>query len=162
MSLTVTQHNRLNVVQTLAGVGDTGAGASVRTLSLNEPTRTLNATSTPPATDAYRATVALSGGALTLDLTALAETGLPTLDLSTKKLQLIKVSNPAGNGALTVSEGATAGYPVYGVGKSIIIPAGAANQMEYADNAADVAVADAEIDFAGSGSETFDIIMIFG
>ncbi len=162
MSVEIKQHNLLRVTQTIPNIGNTGVGAATRALGLGEASRTLNATSTPPATDAYKGTFALSGGALTLDLTALVEAGLPTLDMTGLKLQTIKVINAVGNGPLTVSEGAANGYPVYGAAGSVILPAGASNQQDYADNAADVATADADIDFAGTGSELFDLLMIFG
>lgn len=76
---------------------------------------TLDADSGVPATKTWFDDVELSAGTLTLDLTALTRTNLPTVDLTGLKVQFIKVKADSTNTAgVIVADHATTGYLIFG------------------------------------------------
>ena len=69
----------------------------------------LSATSTPPVSEPVYFTAALTAGAYTIDLTAL--TGADgTIDGTGKKVQMLLLQNPSGNGLMTFKFGAANPY----------------------------------------------------
>lgn len=119
----------------------------------------LNATTTPAITKNICKTIALAGGAYTIDLTtelmangvAVAGTGL--------KVRFIRITNLGAN-TMTFSEGASNGYALPGLPKAI---ATGGVYMEYfADGAPAVASGDRTIDVAGTGTQEFELTIELG
>ncbi len=122
----------------------------------------LTSSSTPPVTKVWSDNVALSGGAKTLDLEALVNVNLPNVNFVGLKVQILVFSNPAGNAVITMTPGAANDYDLGGAAMSWGLDAGGQLILLLTDTAPDVASADSELDFAGTGSETFDILMVAG
>ncbi len=123
----------------------------------------LTGSTTPPVTKVWEDNVALSGGAKTLDLEALVNDNLPNVNFVGLKVQVFQMSCPEVNtGPITVTPGASNDYDLGGASMSVAVNPGDTVIFLFLDNAPDVASADSELDFAGTGSETFDILMVAG
>ena len=123
----------------------------------------LDGTTVPAVTKVWSDNVALSAGAKTLDLQALVNDNLPNVDFTGLKVQVFHMSCPTANtGVITVTPGASNDYDLGGASMSYEVSPGASLVFLFADNAPDVANADSELDFAGTGTETFDIVMVAG
>ena len=134
----------------------------VHEITLPIPT-SLNGTTTPPATKVWSDNVALVAGVKTLDLQALVNANLPNADFTGLKVQVFFMSCPSTNtGPITVVPGALNDYDLGGASMSVAVNPGDSIVFLFLDNAPDVAAADSELDFAGTGTETFDIIMVAG
>lgn len=133
---------------------------------------TLDATTGVPVTKAVVTKQTLSGGALTIDLTAVTGTNGVTVDFSGLKIQHIFMVNGTaisagvitggGQAVQSVGEGAANGYAIFGAGNAVDVKAGQSIEMHFADSADDVAGADKNIDFTGAGSETFFLVLVGG
>ena len=124
---------------------------------------TLNSTTTPPATKVWSDNVPLVAGAKILDLQALVNANLPNVDFTGLKVQVLMMSCPSANtGAITITSGALNGYDIGGAAMSYALDPGGTLVLLLRDTAPDVAAADSEIDFAGTGTEPFDIILVAG
>ena len=123
----------------------------------------LDSTTTPPATKVWSDNVALAAGAKTLDLEALVNDNLPNVNFNGLKVQVFMMSCPSANtGPITVTPGASNDYDLGGASMSVEVNPGDTVVFLFLDNAPDVAAADSELDFAGTGTETFDILMVAG
>ena len=134
----------------------------VNEITLPIPSK-LNNTTTPPVTKVWSDNVALVAGAKTLDLQALVNANLPNVDFTGLKVQALVMSCPSANtGPITVTPGASNDYDLGGASMSVAVNPGDTVIFLFLDNAPDVAAADSELDFAGTGTETFDILMVAG
>ncbi len=122
----------------------------------------LTSSTTPAVTKIWSDNVALTAGAKTLDLEALVNDNLPNVDFVGLKVQLLVLSNPAGNNIITITSGASNGYDLGGASSSWALGPGEQMILLLNEGSPDVAAADSELDFAGTGSETFDILMVAG
>jgi hypothetical protein len=126
---------------------------------------TLNASSTPAATQVASDLITLTAGAHTIDLTAAPTRDGDTVDLSGLKVQAIKIACPTGNTEVVkLSAGASNGYnlggdadwelPIYPGGQAVwIAPEGSP----------DVAAGAKEIDVASDDADAkFAIIIVAG
>lgn len=111
----------LNVDETLA-LGLDHAEDPQFTHSLGAHAATLTAATTPPVTKTFSATLNLSGGIATLDLTSLAGPAGTTVDFTGLRIQNIKLFCPATNTAgieVKAKDGAT-GYNLFGPNNAIV------------------------------------------
>ena len=122
----------------------------------------LDDTTTPPVTMTSYQTYALVAGALTIDLRALLGVNDEVQDANGLKLQTIVIRNPSGNNPITIGEGASNGYPIWGAGNDHIVPADSEVGQKFADTLADVSATDKTIDISGTGTETFDVGICLG
>lgn len=106
--------------------------------------------------------LALSGGALTLDLTAAPKTGGGTQDLTGVKPRALMIYNPVGNGALTLAPGASNGYELLGSGNEVVLPAGVPLMVDFGDALIDVDGTHKTLDFSGTGAESFIFGLLLG
>lgn len=120
----------------------------------------MNANTTPPATKAAAFTPTLSGGALTIDLTALTGTQ-GTVDGTGLKVQAFLFNNIAA-ASVSISTGASNGYAMLGTSKSVTVPAGASLMMRFNDNLPDISSTAKNIDLAGTGSQAFECVIVMG
>ncbi len=124
---------------------------------------TLNATSTPPATKSVSLTPTLSGGTLVLDLTNLTGTNGATVDATTLKLQLLLFNNPTGNSSVVISDGASNAYLIFGhAAGEVTIFAGDNQQNKWTDTLADVSATVKNVLLTGTGTDAFEMVMVFG
>lgn len=120
-----------------------------------------------PMTKVYAQQRALSGGALTLDLTSLTDATGAALDLSGLKVQFVYIENAPASGAantdtLNVKFGATNGYNIFGDAASeITLAVGGWCAVYNPEGTPDVANGSADtIDFASSDADADFIVMI--
>ena len=79
------------------------------------------------------------------------------------KLQYFYFSNTTGNAVMTISDGASNGYNVFGdASGQVTIDDGCAVAGWMNDKLADVASGVKTIDLAGTGTESIDIMLVFG
>ncbi len=154
--------NPVSVKETVAlGLDNVTDPRIIHEIGLLLPAKLTSAT-TPPVTKIWSDNVALAAGAKVLDLEALVNDNLPNVNFVGLKVQLLVFSVPAGNSAITITSGASNGYDIGGASSSWAIGPGGQLILLLNETAPDVAGADSEIDFAGTGSETFDILMVAG
>ncbi len=122
---------------------------------------TLNATSGSPISKFASGIIALSTGAVTIDLTNLTGYGGASVTLNALKVQVFKVKNN-GAAAMTFAKGASNGYTGFGSAFSITIPPGG-EQTFYGNNAAGaVGGGSKTIDVTGTGAQTFNLTVAAG
>jgi hypothetical protein len=98
-------------------------------------------------------------------LTAVTHLGA-AISCSGLKLQDLLIVNDAAN-ALTIEAGASNGYLLFGTAGKVQVPAkvGAVPgilHMQFADGTPDVGASTKTITFTGTGTNTFDLQMVFG
>lgn len=114
-----------------------------------------------PATKVAAGIQTLSAGALSMDLTALTGTNGASLTALGLKLQVWLLKN-LGAAVMTFTEGASNGYAALGASFSFTLAQNQMAQFYLADAAPDVAAGDRIIDVAGTGTQTFQNVMVFG
>lgn len=123
---------------------------------------TLNSGTTPDAEKVATMQVAMTAGAVTLDLTALTHRAA-AVSFSGKKARFIIFRNPATNAnAITIVEGGSNGNALLGAGFSVTLEPGQAIGAYLADAAPTVGGSDKTLDITGTGSQALDVVMIAG
>ncbi len=121
---------------------------------------TMNANSTPDATESWSRQLALVAGVLSLDLTALVQDGVSNLNATGKKLRAIGFYLPADNaGNMQIGTGASNGYSAIGVLGPF--PKGAGGVI-YLPTAIAVDGTHKILDLAGSGTDKINVMLVFG
>lgn len=128
--------------------------------------QSLGASSTPAVTKIAFFDQALTAGAATIDLTALAHNA-GVVDGSGLKVQGMLFVNPAGNSAVTITDGASNGYNLFGdASGQVTVPAHATVDsfllFFFPEGLQDIGGSDKTIDLAGTGTETFQIGLLLG
>jgi hypothetical protein len=163
MAVTAAPKIALGITETVTidGAGE----VSLKFTSFDFPTLTLNLASTPPVTMVSADSYALVAGAKTIDLTALAGS-VGTVNATGLKLQGVQFKNRAGNNPITITAGASNGYLLFGTSGSIVLSAHASRDGYFAlfnpEGLPDVGASTKNIDVAGTGTQTFDAIFLFG
>ena len=155
--------NPVSVKETVAlGLDNVTDPRIIHALPLLIPAK-LDGTTTPPATTVWSDQVALSGGAKTLDLEALVNDNLPNVNLVGLKIQCLVMSCPSANtGPITIVPGASNDYDIGGAAMSWAVSPGGMLIYLSEDDAPDVAAANSELDFSGTTTEVFDILIVAG
>jgi len=124
---------------------------------------TLNASSTPPVTDAAYDDYVLSSGALTINLAAVKHRGT-TKDATGLKIVGISIKAPSTNGAvITIAKGASTGHTGLGSAFSIKMDPGDYLEKYLDDNGVTIASGNRTFDLAGTGSsDKLQIGFLFG
>ncbi len=123
---------------------------------------TLNSGSSPDAELMCSMQKAMSAGAGTLDLTSLTHRGA-AVSFSGKKVRLAVLRNPGTNGnAITLTEGASNGIPLFGTSFSITLQPGEMTCFYLGDTAPTVSGSDKTIDLAGTLAQALDVLMVAG
>ena len=124
---------------------------------------TLNATSTPAISQVSSFLATLSGGALSVDLTALTGAGGAALDLSGLKVQGLYLEVSAGDSPMTFVTGASNGYDFGGLATwSVTLTAGESAMFFWNETSDDVSGTDKIMDISGTGTDTCEICIIAG
>lgn len=122
-----------------------------------------NSGSTPDAEMVYSGTVTLGSGTATLDLTNIANSEGDTIVSTAHKPRAIKIIAASDNdNVITVSKGASNGYTGLGTSFSIGLLAGESFLSIFGTAVVDISGTVKTLDFAGTGSQTCDIFILFG
>lgn len=164
MSVAVTYAANITTVETLAtNVPAAATGGKSVTHNGYNTSATLNASSTPPATQCAYFSKALSSGAATIDLTALTGTNGSTVDFTGLKVQCAKFKNPSTNAnPITVTFGAATGYLLGGAAWKFILSPGMEIVVFGNDATPDVTSLLKHIDLAGTGSQALQVSLVAG
>lgn len=131
------------------------AAAANQTVTQNGFNTALNltASTSPNVKKAVAATVTLTSGAATIDLTSLVGVGGGAVSLSGSKGRFFRFKAPSGNGAgITVSKGASNGFTGLGSAFSVLIPPGGEFTWYDGGNGTAVSGSVKTLDLAGTGS----------
>lgn len=114
--------------------------------------RTIDASSTVPATKTFSDKITLSAGAATIDLTALVRTPLAAVDFTGLKVQLVKFKAASANTAVViVVPGASNAYNLFGDSDGqVTYPAEAESLNYWADQLADVSSTVKNVDLSST------------
>lgn len=162
-TLTVTYNSTLSVKRVYSG-GNASAADNSLTIDGLKTTASLGvASSPPPAVDAA-GTATLSGGALTLDLRALADEDTGTVvDGNGLKVQMYKFKAAAGNAnPITITAGASNGYELFGASGSLTLHPGDEVLVKCTETKPDIDATHKTLDLAGTGSQTLDYHLVMG
>lgn len=163
-TVTLTLESKVTVIKTYTGVFISGQDNTVTTDGLNE-TLNLTASTTPPVTKSTSFRQAMTGGAATIDLTALSgDAADETTDLTGLKVQALKLRNKSTNAnKITVSNGASNGYKLDGATAwSIPLAPGQSVLFSLNDAADDVAPTTCTIDLAGTLAQELEVEIVAG
>jgi len=129
-------------------------------------TRTFPDTTALPATVVGSFALTLSSSTAFIDLTAVPVGNGLTSDATGLKLQCLQVQNRAGNGNLTLSYGTSSPYSFAGTSWSNVVQGHATHRGIYLqscpEGAGDVSTAAKNILCTGTGTESFDVMVILG
>lgn len=167
MAATLTYSTNFKVVETLeANVQAASSTNSRVTHDQFNTSVTLNAASTPAITKTANYELALSAGAVSVDLTALKAAGQATagtIDGTGLKVQAVRLKNKSTNANnMTFAEGATNGYALFGTGWTITLPPGGEVTAYLPEGSPDVAAGDRVIDITGTGAQVAQIQFVLG
>lgn len=123
---------------------------------------TLGAGTTPAVSQVYGKALAQTLGAATIDLTALVRGNLPNADWTGLKVQLMVFQNPTGNGAITIVQGATNPFLLFGTGGSVIVEPGGFYMAFSPEVHPDISASVRDIDISGTASEILNVILLAG
>jgi hypothetical protein len=151
--------NESNVVS-----GDPTSAGAIANVALGGQFRYDGTSGNGPAITAdFHGQVALIAGALTLDLTALADAILGTVTMAGLKLRHIQLAAPGTNaGALTIKPGASNGYTGWaGSGGLILSPS---DQAVLGPLNGTIAIDGTHktLDLTGTGTDKLNLVMMFG
>jgi hypothetical protein len=159
---------RLEATETGVDVPSTPAANSAASLTHDafNISQSLGAATTPVGTKIAFFELALSGGAASIDLTALPHNG-GTVDGTGLKVQAALFRNPAANAAMTVKDGASNGYNIFGDSSGqVTIPGHAtkasAVMLFFPEGLPDVAAGAKTIDVTGTGTEVLEVGLVLG
>ena len=166
MAVTVTAQFEDKLVVTRTddlGLGANNTACAV-TQKIDQGSSKFTSASAVPVTKSFSKVIALSGGAATIDLTAVDVGTLPDEDWSGLKIQFIAVKATDANASrITVKTGAVNGYEIWGsTGGEIAFAAGQRTAMNLNEKQDDVGPTDKTIDLTGSGTETIEIQLVAG
>ena len=158
-----TVNNSLSIQETnTIGTDPTITGGLSATINAGQQWR-FDGTTGPAATKAWHSQVALSAGVLMLDLTALADAILTTVDMTGLKLKMLHLVAPSTNAnVITVAPGAVNGYTGWVGSAGLILNPG--DNVLLGPMNAGIAVdgTHKNLDLAGTGSQVLNIVALFG
>jgi len=164
MAVSAKYHLELTATETLALSLDNAANPDI-VHKIDSSFGTIDADSTVPATKVFSDQITLSSGTSTLDLTGLSIATLDNVDMTGLKVQLFKVKAASTNSAvLTVADGATNGYSIFGdTSGQVSLDAGTEILVYVPDKLADVSSTVKTIDFTSSDVDAiYDVIIVAG
>lgn len=118
-------------------------------------------TSVPIVTQVWSGTLALTAGALTIDLQSLARTGRTALDLTGLRVFGYRIDNTS-DAALTFLAPVADDYPMVPATPGLVVGAGASVQMFDRAGFGTVGATASDISVTGAGTETFRLSLFAG
>ncbi len=162
MSVSVTYASNLTVAEILETNADLLNDKTV-SHQLNTSATAQGSGSTPPCTTVASGDIALSIGAVTIDLTALSGVNAAVIDGSGLKVQFIKLRNKATNAnVMTFAIGASNGYDGFGDDFSITLAPGAEVLLRTQDGGNNIASDNKTLDVTGTGSQVIEWVVVMG
>lgn len=123
----------------------------------------LHSASTPDAELVYHGTWSLTAGSATKSLLALTDAGGNTIATTGKTVRYFKFKATSTNtAALVLGEGASNGYELLGDGWSVSLDDGNWVSGYVAADAPAVGASATNIDLSGTGTESVEVLLIFG
>jgi hypothetical protein len=164
MSVSVAYQAKVAVTETLeANVPATPTGSRSVVHSAWDSTKTLKNDSTPPATKVAAFEQALTGGAATIDLTALSGTNGAAVVGTGLRVQVLRVRAPATNGnPITIAKGASNGYDGLGASFSHTLVPGGEATFFLNDAGGDIGAGNKTLDLVGTGSQVLQVEAVLG
>jgi hypothetical protein len=162
MSVSAIVTAALTVTET---VSDTFASTSDNTVTQNglNTSFTIDANSTVPATKTAAYEVTLSSGTATIDLTALTGLANSSVTGSGLKVQAVIFKNKATNAnVISIADGASNGYQLFGNGWLIELPPGGFVLGYLKDQSPDVGGSAKTIDVVGTGAQVLQVQFVMG
>ena len=163
-AVTVNYKSALGAVETLAN-NTTSAPEATRKITHTsfDATAAYAAASSPPVTTIAAGELTMTGGAGSLDLTALVGTNGKVVDGSGLRVQFLKLINKTGNAnVITVTEGASNGYDGLGASFSITLAPGGEILLKAMDAGGDIAAGNKILDVTGTGSQVLQYAVVMG
>lgn len=158
VTLTANLAARLGLVRSLDATEVPSAGAHTTPHNEFDFTKALTASSTPPLSKSY---LDMLTGDQNLDLTALADPELGTVDGTGLKVQAILVKNISGSADLTISDAAANPYSLNSTA-DIVVEYGGSLLLFFNDQLADIAAGAKGIDFTITAGQSFELGILMG
>lgn len=149
------------IVQVTETLATALSSAPVIVFDTLNKTNTYGSASTPAVSKDAVNSIAMTTGAVTLDLTNMAGTNGVIVNGNSFKIQMVKFQNPSVN-PITIKNGASNGYLLGGVAWSITIPSGGEFQMYLANVSQTISGTTKNIDISGTGSDSLNYIIVMG
>jgi len=162
MSVSLAYKAEVGVTEVLSTNVPAGTDKTVTHTGYNT-TKTLNGTSSPPATKVAAFEQALTGGAATIDLSALVGTNGATVVGTGLRVQAVKFRGKSDNAnPITVAKGASNGYDGFGASFSITLDPGAEVTILPDDAGSDIGSGNKNLDVSGTGTQVLECIIVLG
>lgn len=151
---------QLNVVRTFQGQGINGGDKTVSVNNFNGGS-SLTGSTTPAITKDAELQLALSSGAVTLDLTAVADPDLGNVSFNGLTIQQMLLTNPASNAnPISIGKGASNGYTGFGATFFVTLQPGSSLAINLAGSA--VGGSSKTLDLTGTGAQALNIQLTGG
>lgn len=122
-----------------------------------------NGSSGPLAAEVWYGPLVLVSGALTIDLTALADGAIGTVNLNTKKMMGFAVAAPTTNAAVvSIKPGGTNGYTGWVGSGGLILNAGDQHFLGPMNAGTAISSSLKTIDLVGTGTDSLNVVILFG
>lgn len=141
-------------------VGSPSGGVNTFDYSIPDMLQRGGPGTSPVMTEVWSAVMALTGGALTISLAALARTGRTALDLTGLRVIGYRIDNTSA-AALTFIAGAINPYTMF-TASGVVVAAGGSIQAFNPTGFGTVGAAALGIDVSGAGTESFRIGLVAG
>lgn len=162
MSVSATSAAQLTVVRTSAGPGVSTSDNTV-TLNLLNTSTALGAATTPAVTKDVCFNLTLSSGLGSIDLTALPDPDLGTVDFTGLRVQQMLLFNPTTNANdISVAKGASNGYTGLGSAYGETLAPGGYSVRCTNDRAPDIDSSHRILDVTGTGAQVLKVQITAG
>lgn len=159
MATSVAAKMEMTITDTFSATGISTSGNTLK-WSAKNINKTLSASASPgPAvTKSAVADLALSGGALTVNLAAVVTNDGRTVDFTSSKVQFLKLRNKSTNANnLVIANGASNGIDLLGATFSFTLQPGQAIMIDFNNLSPTVASGDRTFDVTGTGSQILEL-----
>jgi hypothetical protein len=151
--------SKLDVTRTFSGEGI--VGTQVVNVTGEDTSETLTGSSTPAVSKDACLSLALSSGAITLDMTAMLDPNLGTVSISGLTPAHVKLRNPSTNAnSITIAKGASNGYTGFGASFSVTLAPGSEILLRVGSIVVDGT--HKTLDLTGTGSQALSIQITAG
>lgn len=124
-------------------------------------TGVIDSTTTPDAEGIVSKTLAMTAGAYTIDLSSMTGTNGAAVNMTGKAIRIFRIEN-AGAAAMTIAKGASNGHTGLGATFQAAIPIGGAIQFYLKSGGVAVSGTDKTLDIAGTGTDSFNLTIVYG
>ncbi|MHC4176232.1 MAG: hypothetical protein ACYSWU_01925 [Planctomycetota bacterium] len=159
ITLTANLAARLGLVRSLDATEVPSAGAHTTTHNEFDFTKLLNASSTPAGTKSF--VNEFTGTQTGLDLTALTDPELGTVDGTDLEVQAILVNNLSATETLTISDNAATPYSLNATA-NLVVPPGGTLFLYFANGLVDIDATHKLLDFTITAAHSFELGIIMG